>query len=116
MSVALGTFWAEVVDVDEWLDADVAARYGDEPLAQDWARIAKTIEELGEAIGELILSTGQNPRKGTDPKAHERMLQEMADVALTAVLGIQHFTKDADRTRSIIETRMTRIWNRMSGD
>lgn len=105
-----------MIDVDDWLDADVAARYGREPLAQDWARVAKIAEETGEAISELILSTGQNPRKGADPDARERMLEEMADVALTAILGIQHFTKDSEKTCSLVERRMTRIWNRMSGD
>lgn len=115
---SLPAFWREVVDVDDWLDTDFGAaeRYQREPLAQDWARVAKIVEEAGEAIAELILSTGQNPRKGTDPEAHERMLTEMADVALTAILGIQHFTKDAEATRAVIEGRMTRLWNRMSGD
>lgn len=108
------TFWNEVIDVDEWLDDAVAGTYERQPLAQDWARVAKIIEEAGEAIAELILMTGQNPRKGQDPAARERMLEEMADAALTAILGIQHFTKDSETTRGIIERRMTRIWNRMS--
>lgn len=109
-------FWNEVVDVDDWLDTGVAEAYGRQNLAQDWARVAKIAEETGEAISELILATGQNPRKGTHPEARDRMLNEMADVALTAILGLQHFTKDSGETRGIVESRMTRIWNRMSGD
>lgn len=116
VSLARPGFWNEVVDVDDWLDTDFGAgeRYQREPLAQDWARVAKIAEETGEAIAELILLTGQNPRKGKDPEARERMLNEMADVALTAILGMQHFTKDAEETRRLVEARMTRIWNRMS--
>lgn len=110
------SFWNEITDVDDWLDCDVARAYSDQSLAQDWARVAKVAEETGEAIAELILSTGQNPRKGRDPDARERMLAELADVALTGILGIQHFTKDADETRLLIERRMARMWNRMSGD
>ncbi len=107
-------FWNEVVDVDDWLDAGASDRYQRMPLAQDWARVTKIAEEAGEAIAELILATGQNPRKPTDPEAHERMLEEMADAAMTGILGIQHFTKDSERTRKIVEGRMTRLWNRMS--
>jgi hypothetical protein len=105
-------FWPQIKAVDEWLDAGVADHFKDQPLAQDWARVAKIAEEAGEAIAELILSTGQNPRKPLDSEAGARMLHEMADVALTAILGIQHFTKDVGATRRIVERRMERIWGR----
>ncbi len=107
------TTWNDITDVDAWLDEAVDDIYGRQYLAQDWARVAKIAEEAGEAIAELILSTGQNPRKGTDPAARGRMLDELADAALTGILAIQHFTKDAETTKGIVERRMTRIWNRM---
>lgn len=108
-------FWDEVTDVDDWLDGDwPESEYHAQPLAQDWARVAKIAEEAGEAVAELILSTGQNPRKGIDHAARDRMLDELADAALTAILAIQHFTKDAETTSGFVSRRMTRIWNRMS--
>lgn len=108
-------FWDEVAAVDDWLDSDtVGEEYRDQPLGQDWARVAKIIEEAGEAVAELILMTGQNPRKGIDHEARDRMLDELADAALTGILAIQHFTKDAETTSGIVGRRMTRIWNRMS--
>ena len=32
---------------DAWLDAKVSDIYKDQPLAQDWARVAKISEEAG---------------------------------------------------------------------
>jgi hypothetical protein len=89
-------------DVDEWLDSDVSPVYKEQPLAQDWARVCKESEERGESIAELILATGQNPRKGTDPEAGDRLLKELADRAVTSVFAIQHFTKDEQRTWAVI--------------
>lgn len=86
---------------DEWLDGAVSDKYKDQPLAQDWARVAKVIEEAGEAINALIGMTGQNPRKGTYAETAD-LLGELADVALTGIYAIQHFTKDGDITLSVI--------------
>jgi NTP pyrophosphatase (non-canonical NTP hydrolase) len=95
--------WAQlVVDMDLWLDENVSEEYKRQPLAQDWARVGKVIEELGEAIAKLISYTGQNPRKPTLPEDREKMLQELADIALTAVYGIQHYTKDAEETENVL--------------
>ena len=105
---------AEVIEkVDQWLDEGVNSQYTEQPLAQDWARVAKVIEELGEAVSEMILFTGQNPRKGIDSDAYDRLLAELGDVALTAVLAIQHFTKNIERTAEIIITAEAKVWMRM---
>ena len=58
----------DLAKIVEWMDNDldgaVAEKYKGQPLAQDWARVAKLSEEVGEAIDALIGITGQNPRKG----------------------------------------------------
>lgn len=90
--------------VDEWLDENTAQEYKEQPLAQDWARIGKVIEELGETITALIAYTGQNPRKGIYGTEWE-MLDEFADTLITCILGMQHFTKDTDLTALIILDR-----------
>jgi NTP pyrophosphatase (non-canonical NTP hydrolase) len=91
----------DLARIIEWMDADldgeVPERYRDQPLAQDWARVAKVTEEAGEAIDALIGMTGQNPRKG-EYGTRDDLLTELADVALTGLYAIQHFTKDADDT------------------
>lgn len=100
--------------VDEILDANVSQIYKEQPLAQDWARIAKVIEETGEAINELILYTGQNPRKGEHPEQYWKMLMELADTALTSIYALQHFTKDIAVTKEILRTTSARHLERLS--
>jgi hypothetical protein len=95
-------FWLEAIDLH--LDAEVGQDYLEQPLAQDWARIAKVQEECGEAIAELILWTKQNPRKALrgDTRTKDDVLKELADVVITGALAMQHFTKDATETQRII--------------
>jgi hypothetical protein len=96
--------WMMVEWFDNHLDTGVAQEYKDQPLAQDWARVAKVVEECGEAIQELIAYTGQNPRKGKSG-SEAVLLDELADTALTAIYAIQHFTKDRHATRERIESK-----------
>jgi hypothetical protein len=98
------TLWRLVALFDEHLDGGVASEYKDQPLAQDWARVGKVIEEAGEAIQELIALTGQNPRKGKSGSLG-LLLDELADTALTAIYAIQHFTKNERTTRTIVEQK-----------
>jgi NTP pyrophosphatase (non-canonical NTP hydrolase) len=92
-------------NVDRWLDAEVAGEYAAQPLGQDWARVAKTAEEVGEAIAALIAMTGQNPRKGVCGTLGD-LLGELGDTAVTAIFAIQHFTKDETRTAEIVIAAM----------
>ena len=101
-----------VKKMDEWLDAGTSERYKDQPLAQDWARVAKLAEEVGEAVSELIVLTGQNPRKGENPAARVRLLAELADVALGAIYAIQHFTKDLPETQAVLVAAQKRHFAR----
>jgi len=102
-----------VREVDEILDDEVSAVYKTQPLAQDWARVAKIQEEAGEAIAELILLTGQNPRKPIDSQAYDRLLAELADTALTAVYAMQHYTKNVSKTASIMHAAQARHIERL---
>lgn len=104
--------WQIVERVDEWLDYAVAPAYMDQPLAQDWARVAKVGEELGEAIRNLIGMTGQNPRKGFDRTSLD-LVEELADTALTAIFAIQHFTKNTSVTRQVLRDKQLAIHERV---
>ena len=102
------TFHDEMAELIDWMDTDldsnVAELYKGQPLAQDWARIAKVIEETGEVIDAYIGVTGQNPRKGEyGDMGH--VLSELCDVALTGLYAIQHFTKDAESTLGQLHAR-----------
>lgn len=95
------TFRDELAGIVEWLDAwlddNVSEPYKQHSLAQDFARVAKVSEEAGEAIDAFIGWTGQNPRKG-NYATREDLLNELADVALTGIYAIQHFTKGSNET------------------
>jgi NTP pyrophosphatase (non-canonical NTP hydrolase) len=96
--------WNELEQLDTWLDSRVSEQYLKHPLAQDWARISKIGEEYGEAVQAFIGYTGQNPRKGFTHD-YEDVINELADTLFTALLAIQHMTKDIDTTRTMIEKR-----------
>lgn len=97
---------------DAHLDDNVAEVYKEQPLAQDWARVCKVAEELGEAITDLIAYTGQNPRKGKYGEQVE-MLKELADIANTATLAIQHFTKNREYTEILIYEKLRECGERV---
>lgn len=95
--------------IDAWIDAGASAEYQAQPLALQWLRTGKLTEEEGESIAELISATGGNPRKPHDPAALDRLLKELADRAWTAILAIQHFTKDTGRTNQVLADVLTKI-------
>lgn len=101
--------------VDIHLDTLCHNDYVEQPLAQDWARVSKIGEELGEAIEALILYTGQNPRKGKSGNVG-LLLAELADVHCTAILAIQHFTKNIDTTTMIVVESYEKIGRRVMGE
>lgn len=103
--------WQAIELVDMWLDTAVGSKYLMAPLAQDWARISKVQEELGEAVAAFIGATGQNPRKG-DSHTMDEVLEELADTAITAIFAIQHFTKSSSASRQIIKNKIARIYQR----
>ena len=45
--------WQAVRDINTWLDEGVGQLYQQQPFAQDWARVAKIAEELGEAVENM---------------------------------------------------------------
>lgn len=94
-----------ITALDLYLDKEVSQMYKDQPLAQDWARLSKIGEELGEAIQAFIGATGQNPRKGI-VNSEDDVDEELVDVMLTALLCLQHRTKDIQVTENIIQERL----------
>jgi uncharacterized pyridoxal phosphate-containing UPF0001 family protein len=109
--------WEVIEAADKWLDGEVSQKYKDQPLAQDWARVSKVAEELGEAISLLISSTGQNPRKEQNKPSsavdRSEMLMEIGDIVMTGLLCIQHFTKDREGTQKVIDRQMDKMRSRI---
>lgn len=100
--------------MDKDLDAHVPVQYEQQPLAQDWARVAKVGEEAGEVIDAFIGITGQNPRKGVYGNLNH-LFDELADLSLTGLYALQHFTKDADYTIQILLERARHHQDRRAG-
>lgn len=92
-----------------WLDKSNKHMFPDVDTA---CRIIKLAEEVGEVSGAYIGMTGQNPRKGTTHTLDD-VLDELADVAVTAICAIQHFTKNRNRTEYIVSTKMALLEQRV---
>ena len=101
----LNEFRQGIISVDAWIDSETHPQYKYHPLAQDLARVAKSAEEAGEAIEAFLGYTGQNPRKGQEGTLGH-VLDELCDVAITGILGVQHFTKDDEKTLELLFDRM----------
>lgn len=101
-----------VTDANRWLDGEIPNSYRVQSLAQDWQRIAKLTEEAGEVVLAFMNMTGANPRKGIIGSVDE-VTDELADVATTAVLAIQHFTGDWSKTEEILWNKIITVWQRV---
>jgi NTP pyrophosphatase (non-canonical NTP hydrolase) len=81
--------WGAVRASCDWLDE----ANGADPHELT-CRILKVTEEAGEAAGAWIGVLGQNPRKGVT-HSRDDVANELADVALTALVAIESLGLDA---------------------
>ena len=95
--------FADVADITAWLDTA-----NPRTPREDSMRVLKLVEESGEAAAAYIGMVGQNPRKGVTHTLAD-LLGELADVALTALCAIQHFTGDEAATRDILAAKTLNI-------
>lgn len=95
--------FADVRDITAWLDESNAGIPGDDAM-----RVLKLTEESGEAAAAFIGMTGQNPRKGVT-HTKDDLLRELADVAVTALCAMQHFTQSEAVTRAYLAAKVQHI-------
>jgi len=91
--------------LSEWIDASNADRDSE---AITWGRLAKVSEECGEVIAAYIGATGQNPRKGVVGSIDD-VVEELLDVALTAVAAIEHLTDHHAASLSLLDDKIMRV-------
>jgi hypothetical protein len=91
--------FAEIEAVNAWLDQNPRNPH------EDSMRVMKVGEEFGEAVAAYIGMTGQNPRKGVTHTESD-LMAELADVAITALCAIQHFTGSREATRNAIADKL----------
>lgn len=103
-----------IAAVDFWLDSATGPVYHKQPLAQDYARAFKVIEEIGEAFSEWLLLTGQNPRKlDQQPATNAAFFAELADAAWSLIFAIQHFSKDTAFTDQVLHDGLKKAGQRV---
>lgn len=90
-----------VDDYNSWRDTETQA----------WGRVSKIGEEFGEVIQAMIGWTDQNPRKG-QTHTIEHVIDELADVAITALGAIEHLTDNQGRARSIVDEKIKAVGDR----
>jgi hypothetical protein len=135
MAVSRGSWWDMFADIDRvnaWLDkanartehensmrvmkifeeiGEVFEAYAatDAPRSEsDYARLGALSNTAGRAVRAYIGMTGQNPRKGVTHTETD-MVFELADVAVTALCAIQHFTQDTEVTRAFMAAKLQEI-------
>jgi NTP pyrophosphatase (non-canonical NTP hydrolase) len=79
--------------------------HGDVPLE---ARLLKLTEEIGEVAEAYIGIQGLNKRKGIC-KTPDDLLDELADVIITAAVAMSGVAGDADQARSHFERRISAV-------
>lgn len=96
----------DIADITAWLDTSNPAG-----PHEDAMRVMKVAEEGGEAVAAYIGMVGQNPRKGVTHTMND-LLSELADVAVTALAAMQHFTQDEAVTRGHLAVKVDQIIKR----
>ena len=75
-------------------------------------RLLKLTEEVGEVADAYIGIHGFNKRKGTY-RTPDDLLDELADVIITAAVAMSAVAGDADRARAHFERRITTVTTRV---
>ena len=99
----------DIEEICAWLDRS----NGTDDPEESAMRVMKITEEAGEAVQAYIGWRGQNPRKGVT-HTKEQLLDELADVALTALAAIQHFTQNSTTTEEIFRAKVSYVRTRIS--
>lgn len=98
-----------LVELSRFFDASNAHR---DPEAVTWGRLGKLTEEAGEVITAYIGATGQNPRKGIT-NTMEKVLEELLDVAVTALGAYEHIDGHQGRALSELDDKIVRVATRV---
>ena len=84
------------------------AYHGDVPAE---VRLLKLTEEVGEVADAFIGMQGLNGRKEVC-RTREDLLDELADVIITAAVEMSGVTRDVDEARSHLERRLVAVTER----
>jgi hypothetical protein len=107
----------DIEAVDAHLDdpAGLAPAFAESEVANRMRRVAKPMTEANEAYEEMELFHGSNPRKPQDPEAYDRMLAELGDTAVCALLAIQSQVKNLSLTWKVFLAALAKARSRVPG-
>lgn len=86
----------------------LCAYHGDVPAE---VRLLKLTEEVGEVADAFIGMHGLNSRKGVC-RTRDDLLDELADVIITAAVAMNGITGDVDEARSHFDRRLAAVTER----
>jgi NTP pyrophosphatase (non-canonical NTP hydrolase) len=89
--------WAEI--------GRLHAYHGDVPVE---IRLLKLTEEIGEVADAFLGVHGLNKRKGIC-RSRDDLLDELADVIITAAVAMNGITGDTEEARSHLERRLAAV-------
>ena len=98
-----------LVALSQWIDAGNTHR---DPEAVTWGYLAKISEECGEVIDAFMGATGFNPRKGVVGSVEVEVVEESLDVAVTALIVIEHITGLHGYALGLLNEKIMRTANR----
>jgi NTP pyrophosphatase (non-canonical NTP hydrolase) len=84
------------------------AYHGEVPVE---IRLLKLTEEVGEVADAFLGVHGLNRRKGVC-RTRDDLLDELADVIITAAVAMSGITGDADQARGHLERRLAAVTER----
>lgn len=84
-----------------------------DPQAVTWGRISKVGEEFGEVIAAYISHTRQNPRKAARQAPITDVVDELLDVAVTALGAVEHLTGNEKKSMRLLRGKIRRVAARL---
>lgn len=104
----------KLTEFSSWLDN--SPNYaGLDAETKDWRRVAKIVEESGEAFTAFTGTLGENPRKGITHKP-EDVTKELFDVAFAALGAAEHLTGNEGGTLEAFMEHIDYVHDRVLGD
>lgn len=94
--------YSDIKDITDWVNR---SNVGLDPKVDACSRVLKIAEEVGEAAQAYTGFIGQNPRKGVT-HTKEQLLDELADIVITALCALQYFTDDEVWTQYVVSNKI----------
>ena len=100
----------QVTELSTWVDRHNTRR-GRDWETQLWSRVAKCAAEAGEALDEVSLYLGENPRK-EQTATTGALVKELLDVATAAIGAVEHVTENQGNAMTLLLEHIAAVHDR----